>query len=102
MHEIGGIGRRTRAGGDMKKALSAGIGSILLRKPTLCLIAPRIQSSVVQEIVDDRSFHSTTAMHSISILNPKLNWAPHTVSAGGLSGKNFLMTSFTFWNSSMS
>ena len=27
-------------GGDMKKALRTGIGSILLRKPTLCLVAP--------------------------------------------------------------
>ena len=40
--------------------------------------------------------HSMIAMHSISILNPKLNCAPHTVSAGCLSGKNFRRTSLTF------
>ena len=81
----------------MKKALSAGIGSILLRKPTLCLVAPLGYRAVWPgKTFDGNSFHSTTAMHSISILNPKLNWAPHTVSAGGLSGKNFLIMSLTF------
>jgi hypothetical protein len=40
VHEIGGIGAKLVPGAEMKKALSAGIGSILLRKPTLCLVAP--------------------------------------------------------------
>src|SRR5690348_6946540 len=40
--------------------------------------------------------HSTIAMHSISIFSPKLNCAPHTVSAGGASGKNFRKTPWTF------
>jgi hypothetical protein len=68
-------------------------GRIQGNRPSSMPMRPRASDRLKSRA---RNYRSATAIASISIFSPLLSLAPHTVRAGGSSGKNFQKTLSTF------